>query len=692
LRINFSLLARRIVQFIKRFLTPRTIAIVLVVLGFATIGAISAGIRHVSAVNASGTTIPKSFESYKAAERDAALGAPPASSALVVFEKSSKLNAQDKALIENKIGVLGIYAPNPFLPPVRYSQDGKAALQVVPLIQTDALALINTRVTSIRQMAAKDLPANIKSYVSGPEGFANDLAHVFDGADIKLLIATGLVVMVLLLVTYRSPILWLIPLFVVACEADSAGMVARVVSNAFGITPDASVNGILSVLVFGVGTDYALLLISRYREELLKQADRFQAMRRAWIGAAPAIVASATTVILALLTLLLAQTQGTRALGIACATGVLLTLILSLTWLPACLVIFGRWVFWPLVPRLGAVDKSLTGTWSKLGTWVSKKPRLIAASGFLVLVALACGSLGLKIGLSSTQQFLAKPEAVVGQEVLAKHFGAGLGSPILIMTNTAAVDQVSAVAQRTPGVALVSKGQADDQVTEVFATIKYAPQTEESFRVVQQLRDRLHRVPGANALVGGIDAAALDVRSAQVLDQDLIIPLILAIVFLVLLVLLRSVLAPVLLLLTVVASFFASLGAGWLVFQHVFHFPALANSTLLLSFLFLVALGVDYNIFLATRALEESKTLGVKQGMIRALGSTGGVITSAGVLLAAVFAVLGVLPLIALTQVGAIVCIGVLLDTLLVRTVIVPALAFLSGRNFWWPNGKMLSD
>jgi len=230
-----------------------------------------------------------------------------------------------------------------------------------------------------------------------------------------------------------------------------------------------------------------------------------------------------------------------------------------------------------------------------------------------------------------------------------------------------------------------------DQDTAFSATLTSAPQSEESFATVTALREKLRQIPDATVLVGGIDASAMDVRTAQIQDQQLLIPIILGLVFIVLLVLLRSLVAPVLLLTTVVASFFASLGASWLLFQHVFQFPALAGGTLLLAFLFLTALGVDYNIFLVTRAQEEAKALGAKQGMIRALGSTGGVITSAGVVLAAVFAVLGVLPLIVLTQVGVIVCIGVLLDTLLVRTVIVPALAFSTGKNFWWPLNKRLS-
>jgi len=302
------------------------------------------------------------------------------------------------------------------------------------------------------------------------------------------------------------------------------------------------------------------------------------------------------------------------------------------------------------------------------------------------------GSFGLKIGLSSSEQFLSKPEAVYGQEVLAKHFGAGIASPTFVVANNAKLGQVIDVAETTPGVAFVTTGIQGAQATQLNVVLKSAPQTDSSLKTVTELRERVHAVDGANAFVGGVDSGALDLRTAQTADQVLIIPIILGIVFVVLILLLRSVLAPVFLLSTVVASFFASLGAAWLLFQHVFHFPALAGSTLLLSFLFLVALGVDYNIFLATRAQEESRRLGLTQGMIQALGSTGGVITSAGILLAAVFAVLGVLPLIALTQVGVIVCIGVLLDTLLVRTVLLPALAFTVGPRFWWPSNASKVD
>jgi putative drug exporter of the RND superfamily len=350
--------------------------------------------------------------------------------------------------------------------------------------------------------------------------------------------------------------------------------------------------------------------------------------------------------------------------------------------LPATLVLFGRGLFWPYVPRFGTENPSEHGVWSKLGTAVSKRPLLVTIAGGLVLGGLALGVTQLQVGLSQTEQFTAKPEAVVGQELIAEAFPAGSGSPAIVMTDTDNVDEVTAAAESVDGVESVTVGESTDGMTELIVVLDSAAETPESFATIEALRAEVH----AQALVGGLDAQQLDVNAAQQHDQDLVIPLILALVFIVLVLLLRAFVAPVLLLITVVASFFASLGLSWLLFESVFGFPAIANNVVLFSFLFLVALGVDYNIFLVTRAREEAVTHGTKVGMIRALSATGGVITSAGILLAAVFAVLGVLPLITLTQIGIIVCIGVLLDTLLVRTVLVPALAFLAGEKFWWPS------
>jgi putative drug exporter of the RND superfamily len=581
---------------------------------------------------------------------------------------------------------------NNFVPPATISEDGSAAVVTIPMVKYEATEDITKRVVELRSIMKDGTPSGLIVKLTGPEGFQADIAGVFAGANFTLLAVTASVVILLLLVTYRSPSLWLVPLLVIGTADRMAQILAGQVATAFDITLDGSVTGILSVLVFGAGTDYALLLISRYREELLKFADRREAMATAWRESAGAILASGGTVVAALLTLSLADLAGTRALGLACAVGVVVAMISALFVLPAALVSFGRWIFWPGTPKLGGINKTDNGVWAKLGRGVSKRPRIVAIAGFVVLAALAVGSFGIKIGLSSTEQFMKKPEAVVGIELLAKSFPAGATSPTVVIANKDKAEEVVNAIKEVKGVDSVEiaktfEGEAltDGSINKINVVLTGASRSEEAYRSIVDIRAAVKDVAGADAKVGGQDAQYLDVKNAYAHDQGLLIPIILALVFLVLVLLLRSIVAPVLLLLTVVASFFASLGAGWLVFVNIFHFPGLDLSVFLYSFLFLVALGVDYNIFLVTRAQEESGRLGLKQGMIKALSSTGGVITSAGILLAAVFAVLGVLPLIALTQIGVIVCIGVLLDTLLVRTVIVPALAFIAGEKFWWP-------
>ena len=394
---------------------------------------------------------------------------------------------------------------------------------------------------------------------------------------------------------------------------------------------------------------------------------------------------------LSLLTLLFAQLTGNRALGLPCAAGVVVAMVFALVVLPAALVLFGRGLFWPYVPRFGSENKAHHGLWFRLGTAVSRKPVAVAVVGALLLGGLAvAGVPQIKVGLAQTEKFTSVPEAVLGQEIIADAFSAGSGSPVVVIANSDAADAVVASAEDVDGVVSATVGESAGSITQIDVVLDAAAETPESFAVITALRSELKTVDGADALVGGLDAQTLDVNEAQQADQDLLIPLILALVLVVLVLLLRAIVAPVLLLLTVVASFFGSLGASWLLFESVFGFPAIDTNVILFSFLFLVALGVDYNIFLVTRAREEAVTHGTRGGMIRALSSTGGVITSAGILLAAVFAVLGVLPLITLTQIGIIVCIGVLLDTLVVRTVIVPALAFIAGERFWWP-GRVMS-
>jgi RND superfamily putative drug exporter len=598
--------------------------------------------------------------------------------------------------VETPLGVQKV------IPPATFSEDGKAAIVTIPMnLYTEpgaclddsakncsSIELTGSRVDTLRELSKEGMPSTLETKLTGPEGFQADLNNVFSGADFALLGTTFLVVIVLLLISFRSAILWLIPILVIGTADGMAGQLVSHVAGWFGLSLDASITGILSVLVIGAGIDYSLLLIARYREELLLEPNRRVALATAWKGAAPAIFASGATVILALLTLLFADLQGNKALGVACATGVLLAMISALVVLPAALAIFGRWVFWPATPKVGGKNKSDSGLWSKVGKAVLKRPVVVASFGVITLIGLAAGGAGIKVGLSSTEQFTVKPEAVVGQEWLGESFPAGSTTPTVVIADNDRVQDVIALAEQVPGVISATVAASNDEISKLNVVLTGVSGSEEAYNTIDALREKVRSLSSTQVLVGGFDAQQLDVKRAYDHDRGIVIPLILLVVFLVLVLLLRSLVAPVLLLLTVVGSFFASMGAGWLLFTNVLGFPALDLSVYLFSFLFLVALGVDYNIFLVSRAKEESAKLGLKEGMVKALSSTGGVITSAGVLLAAVFLVLGVLPLLALAQIGAIVCIGVLLDTLLVRTVIVPALAFIAGEKFWWPAKK----
>lgn len=585
-----------------------------------------------------------------------------------------------------------------FVPPATVSEDNTTAVITVPLDEIDDVEPRGERVAEIRALSADAAPSGITTYVTGPEGFQVDLAGVFEGADFVLLGSTVIIVILLLLITYRSPTLWIVPLLVVGTADLMAGQIGRNVADFFGLAADGSVTGILSVLVFGAGTNYALLLIARYREELLKFEDRHEAMAKALKGVAPAILASGGTVVLALLTLAFAELGVTRALGVVCATGIVVAMISALGVLPAAIVVFGRGLFWPFVPRFGGVNKSETGWWAKLGTGVSKRPVTVAIVGVAILGGLSFGSAGVTIGIPETEQFRVKPEAVLGIEVLGKAFPAGESSPTQVVANNDFADDVVEAALSLDVVASAEVVNFNDTVSRIDVVLDAEGGSDEAYVAIVDLREAVQGVTGAGALVGGDDATRLAVKETYERDQLLVIPLILILVFIVLVILLRALLAPILLLSSVVLSFFSAIGAAWLLFENVFGMSGLDFSVFLYSFLFLVALGVDYNIFLVSRAREEAANLAgtvrqpTRQAMVKALGATGGVITSAGVLLAAVFAVLGVLPLIALFQVGIIVGIGVLIDTLLVRTVVVPATAFIAGDAFWWPRKKMTAS
>ena len=669
------------------FITAKKTSWIVLLIAVAVSAAVFALGSGSSSETSPGVGLPDSAESARVAALQEDLPAADSTSALLVFSRDGdQLTDDDIAAVTATTEALADESVDGFVPPPTVSEDGTAALVVVPLTSLADVTAQAERASDLRSIANDDLPNGLEALLTGPEGFAVDVAAVFKGADFTLLLTTVLVVAVLLLITYRSPWLWLVPLAVVGLADGLAGIVATRIVAAAGIELDASITGILSVLVFGAGTNYALLLIARYRDELRLVADRHQAMAQALRGAGPAIIASGSTVVLSLLTLLFAQLTGNRALGLACAAGVVVAMLFALFVLPAALVLFGRGLFWPYVPRFGSENKAHSGLWFKLGTAVSRRPVAVAIIGALLLGGLAfAGVPQIKVGLAQTEKFTSVPEAVVGQQVIADAFSAGSGSPVVVIADAASADDIAAAAETSDGVDSATVGETNGEITQIDVVLDAAAETPESFDAITQLRSTLSDVDGADALVGGLDAQTLDVNEAQQADQDLVIPLILALVFIVLVLLLRAFVAPLLLLITVVASFFASLGASWLLFESVFGFPAIDTNVILFSFLFLVALGVDYNIFLVTRAKEEAVKHGTRSGMIRALSSTGGVITSAGILLAAVFAVLGVLPLITLTQIGIIVCIGVLLDTLLVRTVLVPALAFIAGEKFWWP-------
>ena len=663
----------------------RVVVLIAVILSGLLLGA---GIEAQEADNST-ANLPTDAESAVAARVQERLGTAEFTPAIVVFDRGGDaLTDEDRDVVQRKLSELQeLAAPGQQVFPV-LAEDGQAAFVGVPISAETPEEELAEPVAALRDAAAEGLPEGLRAQVTGGPAFIVDLSQVFDGADVRLLAVTASVVALLLLLTYRS--LWLVPLSVVGVADQVAVQVVAAATQVFGFSTDGASVGITSVLVFGAGTNYALLLIARYREELRLVEDRYDAMRRAVDRAAPAILASSGTVVLALLCLGLADNPTSRNIGFGGALGIATAVGYALLVLPAAMTCFGRGLFWPFVPRVGDADPTRSGLWARVGHAVTARPVVVAVAGTLVILVCAGPALGVKVGLSETEQFRAEPEAVTGQLVLAEHFPAGSSQPTTVIVATEVRDRVESGVARVQGVQRVESAGEGEGSAALSVVLDAEPASADAFAVVEEIRAvAAQQSPGA--LVGGPDAEALDASDAAVRDQLLIIPLILVVVTLVLLVLLRSVVAAAILVLTVVATYGASLGASWVAFRTFFDFPALDLSVPLLGFLFLVALGVDYNIFLITRAKEEAEEHETKEAIATALAVTGGVITSAGVLLAAVFTVLGVLPLITLTQIGVIVGFGVLLDTLLVRSVLVPALVTLLGRRFWWP-GRLSRD
>src|SRR5215213_9959891 len=542
------------------------------------------------------------------------------------------------------------------------SEDGRALQVVVPMRvaeEGNGWEELAPRVEEMRSIARADT-GGLGVYVTGPAGYFADFSEVFSGFDSTLLYITAVIVIVILLITYRSPVLWMLPLTCVFVALTAAQAVIYLLARNGGLTVNGQSAFILTVLVFGAGTDYALLLTARYREELRRHADRHEAMAVALGRAAPAIIASGATVILSLLCLLVAELSSTRSLGPVMAIGVAVGLCAMITLLPALLVIFGRWVFWPLRPTLGSAEPTERGLWARIGARVARRPRVVWVVTAVVLGALALGVTGLDAnGLQSKDSFRTKPEAA---------------------------GQLQSTLSGTPGVTKVTRPVVRDGYAYLEGTLTSSADSQASYDLVDRLRSTVHAIPGADAKVGGGSAVNLDILRASRHDRDLVVPLVLVVVTIILGLLLRAVVTPLLLVATVVLSFGAALGVSTLAFDHLFGFAGADPSFPLWTFVFLVALGTDYNIFLMTRVHEESRLHGTRRGALIGLAATGGVITSAGIVLAGTFAALGTLPLVFVTEIGFAVAFGVLLDTFVVRSVLVTALNLDVGRRIWWPS------
>ena len=662
--------------------------------------------------------------------------------------------------------------------------------QLFPLPSEDGKALlVNISVNSERgaeriedgEFAFAEITNAIRDYavsfdtlqinVTGPGGFLADLIKVFGAIDGALLLATAVVVAIILIFVYRSPVLWLIPLISAGFALAVASGIVYVLADSGVLVLNGQSQGILTVLVFGAGTDYSLLLVSRYREELHKYSIHTDAIGAAIKGVRAPIIASSATTSIGLMCLLLSELNSNKSTGPVSAVGVIAAMLIMLTFLPALLtfpsftlpilaflvpavvgfllglvtdaplapfamiggiaalttvimwIVFGvirvysknggpfsrerfpagRWAFWPKVPQLGDPDSKLTGVWSKLSGLVGRKPRVTWVSTALVLLVFAGFSTTLNAnGVATSESFTNGEEvdSVIGQNVLVDHFPGGLGSETIVTANQSSSDQVLSKIAATPGVADTvpyvnpSTGErtaVDGRV--LFSVTLQSPSDSANAEVViGNLRTSFESIPDAQARVGGPTAVAFDINEANLRDRNVIIPTVLIVILIILIILLRAFNAPIVLVGTVLLSYFATLGACALAFNYIFDFPGADPSFPLFAFVFLVALGVDYNIFLLTRVREETVLLGTRQGILKGLTVTGGVITSAGIVLAATFLVLAVLPLVSLRQIGFAVALGVLIDAFIVRTTLVPALAYDIGKKVWWPSTLSKKD
>ncbi|MEV0645051.1 MMPL family transporter [Phytomonospora sp. NPDC050363] len=609
---------------------------------------------------------------------------------IVVYARPGGITDGDTTAVAADLAALSTMAPaGSEVPPPIPSQDGEALMIVVP-VPPEAIAEDNVEaiVATAKEAVGNGLPAGLDARLTGPVAAEADFGAAFDAVDGALMAVTAAVVALLLLITYRSPLLLLLPLGSVALASQLSNAIVYLLADTTGMVVNPQNSGILTVLVFGVGTDYALLLISRYREELRRHRDAYAAMRVALPRSLPAILASGATVVLAMLVLVFADLNSTSSLGPVAAVGVACGLLAMVTLLPALLVLCGRRVFWPLVPAYDPAHQGEAAPnriWSGVARFVRARPRAVWVTTALALAVLTLGATSLSGGLDQNDVFTTKPDSVRGLELLAAHYPAGSADPVEVYVPAAQRAAATAAVENTPGVAelLEAEVSADGSWIRLPALLADDPGTQAAEDVVLALRGELDTA-APEALVGGTTASNLDIGVTMDRDLALVIPLVLLVVGLVLVALLRAVVAPLLLLASVVLSFGSALGATGLILKALGH-HRIDGTMPLMGFLFLVALGVDYTIFLMSRAKEEAAVHGHREGMSRALTATGGVITSAGIVLAATFCVLAVMPVVFMLQIGVVVAVGVLLDTFVVRSLLVPALSLDVGRATWWP-------
>ncbi|MEV4954476.1 MMPL family transporter [Paenarthrobacter nitroguajacolicus] len=701
------------VPFWLRWLVP--VVLVITWLGIAGIGGPTFGRLEEVSSNDQASFLPAGAEATEAGDWQAKFRDSEEIPAVVIVENDTAFTpaqlgeaAQLKADIEAlKLGS-AVVGPIP-------SEDGKAVQFIVPMASSDEL---REKVQELRDVVQPGAPDGMQAFVTGPAGLTADLVNAFGGIDgILLLVALGAVFVILLLV-YRSVVLPLAVLFTSVFALCAAILLVFGMAKLGWIQLNGQSQGILSILVIGAATDYALLYVARFREALTHTTNRTQAVITAWKASFEPILASGATVIIALLCLLFSDLNSNKALGPVAAAGILCSLFAALTLLPALMALLGRAAFWPFRPKLLPDDErepeivtgleGQKGLWRATGRLVSKRPRVVWVASVLLLLAASTGLMQLKAnGVPQTDVILSASDAVDGQEALARHFDAGSGSPAVVVASEGAAQQVLEKVKAADGVGdayLLADGNvpitgapgtpADPAVRDgrvlINATLNSAADSIEAEEAVKSLRVAV-KDADADALVGGVTATALDTNTTAQRDLVVIIPIVLVVILFILMMLLRSVVAPVLLVLSVVLSYGAAMGVSAWVFNGVFGFSGADATVPLFGFVFLVALGVDYNIFLMSRVREESLKHGTRPGILRGLAVTGGVITSAGVVLAATFAALGVIPIMFLVQLAFIVAFGVLLDTVLVRSLLVSALAYDIGSKIWWP-GKLARE